>query len=301
MRVNPTHLGRESDITGPFDLGSARIGGVTGATNPWRGGVHTGQITVSLRDIDGAVFDVDNTLFLTEPTHREAFRRATQELANESFGRRPIDDHWGRCASAFGKPERRTCETIVDTLWGIFYPEDPSLDDNREFLVHRLADLRAEKFLQGLENDWFRHTLSVIPGARESLEVMAHAGKKIGLATASPERFVRPLLGHFDLESYFEACTFTGDPELKNEKPHPDPYLLTMKRLGLTPSGTLIFEDSASGACAAICSGARVIARVPNRAKFFRDLFPKLDAHGGTIVGTHFHPVGCFTALSFVD
>jgi len=197
MRLNPTDQGRVSDITGPFDLASASIGRVSGATNPWRGGVHTGQLTVSLRDIDGAVYDVDNTLFLTEPTHRKAFRLATQELSNKSFGRRSIDDHWCQCTPAFGKPERRTCETIVDTLWGIFYPDDLLLADKRDELVSRLADFREKAFLHGLEHGAFRDTLSIIPGARESLEILSDAGKKIGLSTASPERFVRPLLGHF--------------------------------------------------------------------------------------------------------
>lgn len=42
-------------------------------------------------------------------------------------------------------------------------------------------------------------------------------------------------------------------------KPHPDPYLLAMSRLDLSPENCAIFEDSTVGRLAAIASGAMLV------------------------------------------
>ena len=43
-------------------------------------------------------------------------------------------------------------------------------------------------------------------------------------------------------------------------KPFPDPYLLSAKRLMLSPSETLVFEDSISGITSAVKAGAYCVA-----------------------------------------
>lgn len=50
------------------------------------------------------------------------------------------------------------------------------------------------------------------------------------------------------------------DPRLENGKPHPDPFLLAAKELGIPIEKCLVFEDSPSGIKAGVTSGAKTIA-----------------------------------------
>lgn len=55
--------------------------------------------------------------------------------------------------------------------------------------------------------------------------------------------------------------TITADDKrLKAGKPAPDPFLLAAKCLGFNASKCVVFEDSPSGICAGVASGATVVA-----------------------------------------
>jgi beta-phosphoglucomutase-like phosphatase (HAD superfamily) len=53
-----------------------------------------------------------------------------------------------------------------------------------------------------------------------------------------------------------------GD-DVANGKPHPEPYLLAARRLGVDPARCLAIEDSPTGVASALAAGCTVLA-VPN-------------------------------------
>jgi sugar-phosphatase len=58
----------------------------------------------------------------------------------------------------------------------------------------------------------------------------------------------------------------TGD-DVKQGKPHPDPYLLGAKNLGFDPMDCVVFEDAEAGVISAIEAGVGLVIGVGERAK----------------------------------
>lgn len=57
----------------------------------------------------------------------------------------------------------------------------------------------------------------------------------------------------------------TGD-HVQNGKPHPDPYLMGAKNLGVEPENCVVFEDAAAGVQAAIDAGVGLVVGVSEKA-----------------------------------
>jgi pseudouridine-5'-monophosphatase len=57
----------------------------------------------------------------------------------------------------------------------------------------------------------------------------------------------------------FSHCVWGDDPEIQQGKPAPDIFLLTAKRIGVSPQECLVFEDSLAGMKAAKSAGMSVI------------------------------------------
>ena len=53
--------------------------------------------------------------------------------------------------------------------------------------------------------------------------------------------------------------TVVGD-EVRQGKPHPEPYLLAATKLGVDPARCVAIEDSPTGVRSALAAGCRVIA-----------------------------------------
>ena len=78
-----------------------------------------------------------------------------------------------------------------------------------------------------------------------------------GVASSSYQQVIKHRLSNVGVLDYFTAIT-SGD-EVKRGKPHPDIYLLAIKKLGLDPKDCIAFEDSELGALAAITAGLNVV------------------------------------------
>jgi putative hydrolase of the HAD superfamily len=97
-------------------------------------------------------------------------------------------------------------------------------------------------------------------GIVELVDTIKLEGMRTGLATGSIWSVVEEELEQLDLYLAFDVTT-TGD-ELIAQKPDPEIYNLTIDKLGVTPTETIIIEDSISGIIAAVESGTRVIGVV---------------------------------------
>jgi HAD superfamily hydrolase (TIGR01509 family) len=107
--------------------------------------------------------------------------------------------------------------------------------------------------------------LPVRPGARVLLAEVAGAGIPHALVTSSARQIMRAALAVTGLRFPVTVC---GE-DVSYTKPDPEPYLLAAARLGVSPAGCVVLEDSPNGVAAALAAGCQVIAvpSVPIQAR----------------------------------
>lgn len=104
--------------------------------------------------------------------------------------------------------------------------------------------------------------IRALPGAVELVREAERHGP-VGVATASPHRFVRTVLEHLGLAQKLRAVVCGED--VARVKPAPDPYLRAAAEIGVPPSWCLAVEDSPAGIRSAVTAGMRVLA-IPRAA-----------------------------------
>lgn len=95
------------------------------------------------------------------------------------------------------------------------------------------------------------------PGAIELLDLLAAHDVSIGLVSASPRRVVSRILRTVGADRF--QLTVAAEDSPRN-KPHPDPYLTALERLGLSPRSCVAVEDSPTGVTSAERAGCPVLA-----------------------------------------
>lgn len=111
-------------------------------------------------------------------------------------------------------------------------------------------------------------------GAKDCLELLAKLKVPQALATSSSLAYASRKLEHHDLLRLFDA-TVTGD-QVANCKPHPEPYLLAARRLGIAPERCIAFEDSVNGIRSAKTAGMRTIL-VPDMCPHDQESLSRVD------------------------
>lgn len=97
-----------------------------------------------------------------------------------------------------------------------------------------------------------------LPGAKELLEAMKKAGKRIALVTSSDNTKMEFLFGrHPELRDCFDTI-ITGDM-VSHGKPDPEGYRKAAESLGLKAEQCVVFEDSLQGLAAGRAAGAYVV------------------------------------------
>jgi beta-phosphoglucomutase-like phosphatase (HAD superfamily) len=106
----------------------------------------------------------------------------------------------------------------------------------------------------------FSTGLRIFPDALSVLETCVAGGIPVAVASASPRERLELTLQTAGLGHRF-AVSVAGD-DVEHPKPSPDVYLEAAARLGVSPSGCVAVEDTASGVVAAMAAGMRVVAVV---------------------------------------
>lgn len=179
------------------------------------------------------LLDMDGTLLDTEPLHFEAHRRFLATV-----GIVPTEQD---LVGNIGKGD------------GTFY-----------------RDLMARHGRSGDADAWVAAKTRVLIGIYRSgpvpvrpgtIEVLDHAaahGITCVVVTSSERDLARVALEQSGLAPRLPIRICREDTV--RHKPHPEPYLLAVTRLGLSPSGCLVVEDSASGVAAGRGAGCPVVA-----------------------------------------
>jgi len=121
--------------------------------------------------------------------------------------------------------------------------------------------VKANDRINALEQDTAHMTVP-LSGAKELLESLP-----IGVWAICTS--ANPNLGKARLEAAglpIPKELVTGD-DVKQGKPHPDPYLLGAKNLGFEPMDCVVFEDAEAGVISAIEAGVGLVIGVGEKAK----------------------------------
>ncbi|MEK6963202.1 MAG: HAD family phosphatase [Nanoarchaeota archaeon] len=136
----------------------------------------------------------------------------------------------------------------------------PDLDYYDQLIRKYALQTSAEELLRKYNPDYDQHLLDIknpLPGLLSVVGQGIENGFKMGICSGSFEHQITQVLSNLCLLSCFDAITSYEDT--KRHKPHPDPYLLTAKKLGVVPNKCLVFEDSESGVLSARRAGMYVV------------------------------------------
>ena len=122
--------------------------------------------------------------------------------------------------------------------------------------IHEIINILAKKYqlkenIEKLEDEYERlildefSTLSPKKGVIESLHSLKKEGYKIALVTSNSKKNIESFLNKYNFYQIFDSMTF-GD-EVKNAKPAPDIYELSVKKNRLDKNEILVLEDSENG------------------------------------------------------
>lgn len=105
----------------------------------------------------------------------------------------------------------------------------------------------------------YEKELKLTDGVPEILQILSGEKRiKMALASGSPMKVIEFVLEKFSLSDIFRIKV-SGDCVAKG-KPHPDIYLETARRLGVSPEECVAIEDSINGIVSAKDAGMRCIA-----------------------------------------
>lgn len=117
---------------------------------------------------------------------------------------------------------------------------------NEEDILAALVDEVADRVSQGIP--W-------LPGAQDFLVLMADSGIPCALVTQAWQ----PVAKHIVDASNGVLQVLVSGGDVSHPKPHPEPYLLAAKRLGVDPARCVAIEDSPAGVASAEAAGAQVL------------------------------------------
>ena len=109
-----------------------------------------------------------------------------------------------------------------------------------------------------IATDLFANRVGLFPSAKATLEQLREMKLRLAVATSSVSASARPFLDRTGIRSLF-SVVLTGD-EVQRGKPHPDIYLQTANKLGVTAETCLVIEDALAGVAAAKAANMRVAA-----------------------------------------
>lgn len=186
-----------------------------------------------------AIFDFDGVIVNSEPLH---FATLRDTLAEEGIA---IDeDEYYRLYLAYD--DRGSLRRALEQ-------HGQALDVVR---IERLAQRKSEVFLALLP------TVTFFPGVPALVRGLA-AEVPVAIASGGLREEIEAILVAGGLRDAFHVIV--GAHDVRQGKPHPEPYLTAAERLaarapGLRPEDCVVFEDSMPGIAAARAAGMKVVA-----------------------------------------
>ncbi|KXO87348.1 haloacid dehalogenase [Acinetobacter venetianus] len=212
--------------------------------------------------VQGALFDMDGTMFDTERLRFQTLKQASEELIGQEFS----DDYLMQCLGL----SARTAEELAKK----FYGEDVPYAQIRK----RADELELESVRM--------NGVPIKKGLIQVLERLRKSGLRMAVATSSRRAIAEEYLINANVYKFFDLLV-CGD-EVERGKPHPEIFLKAAQKLNLQPQQCLMFEDSENGICSASDAGGITILfkdikepndRMLSKVKFYyQDMYEFLNA-----------------------
>jgi HAD superfamily hydrolase (TIGR01509 family) len=197
--------------------------------------------------IEGAIFDMDGTMFDTETLRFKMLKQASKEICGQEISDQLLYNSLGISAV--------TAEKLAKECYGNDYP-------------YKKIRARADE----LERGYVREKgVPVKEGLYNLLERLKKNGVLIALATSSRREIAEEYLINARVLRFFDI-TVCGE-EVEKGKPDPEIFLKAASELNCEPANCIIFEDSRNGLIAASAAGG-----IPIFIKDIKELDPEIKA-----------------------
>ena len=190
------------------------------------------RVAAAMKDVEALIFDMDGVIADSEPLHFEAEKATLQAHG--------IEAPWSEWHIFTGLTDEKIFRYIVDNFTdGSYSPEA----------------LMEAKY--GLFMTILKEKVEPISGALDFIRRARKNFAKLAVTTSSLARTQQVVFDKFQLNGSFDVIV-TGDG-LTHGKPHPEPYLKTVEKLGIPAKKCAVFEDSLNGIKSAKDAGCKVI------------------------------------------
>lgn len=190
--------------------------------------------------LKAVLFDMDGVLFDSMPGHAYAWAKV---MTAYGLPMRPEDAFENEGRTGIG-----TISIFTQRYWG----RDATEEEARDLYQRKTVIFNEFMAARGGE-------APEMEGAHELLDKVRACGLQRVLVTGSAQqslltRLERHYPGHFTPE-----LMVTGD-DVRYGKPNPEPYLMGLKKAGVTADEALVVENAPLGVRAAVAAGIRTIA-----------------------------------------
>lgn len=182
------------------------------------------------------IFDKDGVLIDSEKIHLDALRYAFKKM-----GLKIKDSELG---PFIGKIPKDYADYFEKTFNASF----------EEYISYE-----GEKYFELLKH------VKILPAAMKLIKSLKKKGHKLAITTSAAKDITLDLLKRSRAEGLFDVVVTNN--HCKERKPHPEPYLITAKKLGVKPSECIVIEDSVVGLESAKRAGMKCIVAYNDATK----------------------------------
>lgn len=184
----------------------------------------------SRHDITTVLFDLDGTLINTVELILSSYRHTV-----EAHGYEPVPDEvWMKHLGIPLRVQFRHFTEDVDAIGAMI----------ETYLAHN--------------EDYHDGMVRVYPGVREAVEILHREGVHLGVVTSKMHGGLERGLAAGGYDGLFEVLI--GADDVENPKPHPEPVLMALERLGRDPAEAVFVGDSTHDMAAGRAAGVRTAA-----------------------------------------
>ncbi|MEG0406194.1 MAG: HAD-IA family hydrolase [Acinetobacter sp.] len=171
--------------------------------------------------VQGALFDMDGTMFDTERLRFQTLKQASNEFIGQEFS----DEYLMQCLGLSAKAS----EQLAQNFYGTDVPYTA---------IRKRADEIELAFVR-------QNGVPIKKGLIQVLERLRKSGLRMAVATSSRRAIAEEYLINANVYKFFDLLV-CGD-EVEQGKPHPEIFITAAQRLNLQPQQCLMFEDSENG------------------------------------------------------